>query len=127
MKTEQVTGAYQTYYKRDLLPDQSPSDISWIGSIQAGLLMFVGLFSGPLYDHGYLRTLVLTGSFLVTLGMLLTSLSTQYWQLVLAQGLVIGVGSGCLFVPSVAFLPSYFTAKRALAMGIAASGSNVGE
>ena len=89
--------------------------------------MFVGLLSGPLYDHGYLRMLVLTGSFLVTLGMLMTSLSTEYWQLVLAQGLVIGIGSGCLFVPSVAFLPSYFTAKRALAMGIAASGSNVGE
>lgn len=122
-----ATGAYQTYYKKDFLPDRSPSDISWIGSIQAALLMFVGIFAGPLYDYGYLRTLVLTGSFLVIFGMLMTSLCTEYWQLLLAQGIVIGIGSGCLFVPSVAFLPSYFTAKRALAMGIAACGSNVGE
>ena len=44
----------------------------------------------------------------------------------LAQGLIVGLGFGCLFVPSVAIIPGYFSKKRALAVGIAASGSSVG-
>lgn len=89
--------------------------------------MLGGVVAGPLFDYGYLRTLVITGSFLVVFGMMMTSLCTTYWQVLLAQGLAVGLGNGCLFVPSVAILPTYFTSKKALAMGIAASGSSIGE
>lgn len=92
----------------------------------AFLLVFGGVAAGPLYDYGYLRALVSTGSFLVVLGMMMTSLCTTYWQVMLAQALVVGLGSGCLFVPSIAILPTYFSTKRALAQGIAASGSSLG-
>lgn len=44
----------------------------------------------------------------------------------LAQGVFIGLGSGCLFVPSIAVVATYFTAKRALATGIAVGGSSLG-
>ena len=44
----------------------------------------------------------------------------------LAQGLVVGVGDGCLFLPSVAIVSQYFTTKRALATGVAAAGSGLG-
>ena len=44
----------------------------------------------------------------------------------LAQAFCIGIGNGCVFVPSVAILPGYFSTKNALANGIAASGSSVG-
>lgn len=81
---------------------------------------------GPLYDYGYLRSLVVIGSFLSVLGMLLTSLSTQYWQLLISQGVLVGIGNGCLFIPSFAVLPTYFEKKRALAVGIAQSGSALG-
>ena len=56
----------------------------------------------------------------------MTSLCTQYWQVLLAQGICIGVGAGCLYIPSVAILPQYFTTRRALATGIATCGSCVG-
>jgi len=56
----------------------------------------------------------------------MTSLCLAYWQAILAQGLVIGVGNGCLFVPSTAVIQPYFTNRRALAMGIAITGGNVG-
>lgn len=87
----------------------------------------VGIFAGPLYDHGYLRTLVLVGSILVVFGMLMTGLCSQYWQLMFAQGVVVGLGSGCLFLPSIAVLPQYFERRRALATGIGSSGSAIGE
>jgi len=58
---------------------------------------------------------------------MLTSLCTKYWQLVLAQGLMVGFGIGCLFIPSVVVLPSYFAKRRAFAVGIGIAGSSLGE
>lgn len=39
---------------------------------------------------------------------------------------MVGLGNGCLFVPSVAILPQYFSTKKALANGLAAAGSSCG-
>ncbi|KAK6844286.1 hypothetical protein PG995_014396 [Apiospora arundinis] len=119
-------GVFQTYYQTQLLTDRSPSSIAWIGSIQAFLLLFVGALTGPLYDYGYFRHLVAAGSFLMVFGMMMVSLCTQYWQLVLAQGIIVGLGGGCLFVPSVAILPTYFSTRMAFTIGIAGSGSGIG-
>jgi MFS family permease len=44
----------------------------------------------------------------------------------LAQGLLTGFGSAMFFVPSVALLPTYFAKKRALSIGIAITGGNLG-
>lgn len=44
-------GAFQTFYENDLLSHESPSNISWIGSIQAFLLLLVGVFTGPLFGN----------------------------------------------------------------------------
>lgn len=118
-------GVFQTYYVRTF-PDLSPSTISWIGSIQLCVEILLGTIVGPLYDYGYLRSLVVVGSFLSVLGVLLTSFSTQYWQLLFSQGVLVGIGNGCLFIPSFAVLPNYFEKKRALAVGIAQSGSALG-
>lgn len=112
---------------RSILQDQGATKISWIGSLQACLLIAMGLFTGPLLDMGYARPLVAVGSFLVVVGTMLTSICTQYWHFILVQGLVTGVGCGCLFTPSVTILPMYFTSKKALAQGIGASGSSLGE
>ncbi|WPH02835.1 Hypothetical protein R9X50_00570300 [Acrodontium crateriforme] len=119
-------GVYQTFYETGILASSSPSAISWIGSIQGFLLMMVGSITGPIYDAGYVHHLLLTGSFLVVLGQMMLSLCTEYWQVMLAQGVTIGIGAGCLFVPAVAILSTYFSTHIALAMGIAAAGSSFG-
>ena len=56
-------GVFQTYYELEVLRDSTPSAISWIGSIQAFLLMLVGALTGPVYDAGYFRELLWGGSF----------------------------------------------------------------
>lgn len=121
-----IFGVFETYYKQNFLSNESPSSIAWIGSIQSGLLMLVGVITGPLFDAGYFYVLVRIGCALVIFGLMMTSLSTQYYQIMLSQGICIGIGSGCLFIPSVALLPQYFKKRRALATGIAASGSSIG-
>ncbi|KAG4422349.1 hypothetical protein IFR04_004501 [Cadophora malorum] len=120
-------GAYQNYYETALLKEETPSRISWIGSIQAFLLLLLGgLLTGPIFDAGHLRGLVIVGTVASVFGMMMTSICKEYWQVVLAQGLVVGVGSGCMLLPSVAVFPQYFTKRRALATGLAAAGSSLG-
>jgi len=109
------------------LSGKTASQISWIGGLQAFLLVFVSVLSGPLYDAGYLNTLNRLGNLLVVFGLMMTSLCTEYWQVMLAQGAVTGVGTGLLFVPATALLPQYFAKRRNLAATIAAAGSGFGE
>ncbi|KAH8807154.1 MFS monocarboxylate transporter-like protein [Xylogone sp. PMI_703] len=117
-------GVFQTYYESTL--SESPSAISWIGSIQASLLLVIGIGTGPLYDAGYFRSLVVTGSVLIVLGMMMTSICEKYWQIMLAQALCIGVGCGCFFIPGLAIVAAYFSTKKAFATGIATGGSSLG-
>ena len=119
-------GAYQNYYESGKLFTASSSQISWIGSIAAFMLLFVGIFMGPIYDRGYVRTLLVFGSFMVVFGHMMLSICYEFWQALLAQGFVVGIGTGCLFVPCVAIIPQYFTTKMGAAMGLAASGSALG-
>lgn len=74
----------------------------------------------------FVRHLILAGTFLVVFGLMMTSLITEFWQAILAQGFCVGIGAGCLFIPSVAIVSTYFDAKRIFATGIAAAGSSVG-
>ena len=119
-------GTYQTYYETGLLSSSTPSAISWIGSVQATLLMLVGSLTGPIYDAGYVRSLVAVGTFLVVFGTMMLSLSTEYYQVMLSQAICVGLGSGCLFIPCVAVLSTYWSTRLATAIGIAAAGSSIG-
>lgn len=105
---------------------RSPSEISWIGSFQIFLVFFIGVIAGRLSDAGYFRQMIALGVALQMVGIFTTSVATQYWQLFLAQGLCMGLGSGCLFCPALAVVSTYFSKRRALAIGIMSSGTGTG-
>lgn len=117
-------GVFQAYYVSAL--QQPPSSISWVGSVQIFLLFFIGTFSGRATDYGLFRPIFLAGSFFLLLGVFMTSLCTEYWQLFLAQGICTGIGNGLLFCPTLALLSTYFSSRRAIAIGIGASGTATG-
>lgn len=119
-------GVFQSYYQNHMLSHYSPSSISWIGTIQAFLLVEVGIFSGPLYDNGHLRILIAVGAFFLVLGMMMTSLVKAYYSIFLALGVCTGLGMGLLFFPAITAISTYFTTRRGLANGISASGSALG-
>jgi len=119
-------GVFQTYYSTVLLADKSNSTIAWIGTLTSFMLCASPISWGPIFDMGSPRLLVFFGSAAVVFGIFMTSLCREYWQLLLAQGIVVGLGGGCLFITATSILPSYFSTKRALAMGVAASGSSLG-
>ncbi|EHA26043.1 hypothetical protein ASPNIDRAFT_36530 [Aspergillus niger ATCC 1015] len=119
-------GVYQSYYETSLLRDYSPSSIAWIGTVQSFLLLSLGIIVGPIFDRGYIKFLIIAGTFLIVFGLMMTSISKEYYQFFLAHGVAVGLGSGLLFIPSVAIPVTYFTSRRAVAIGIAASGGSVG-
>ncbi|RDW77818.1 hypothetical protein BP6252_05871 [Coleophoma cylindrospora] len=118
-------GAFQTTYASMLAP-VSPSAISWIGSLQVFLLFFIGTIAGWLSDIGLFRFVLATGSILQIVGVFAAASSTEYWQLLLAQGVCMGLGNGLIFCPSLAVLSTYFKKRKSLAIGIAMAGSSTG-
>lgn len=117
-------GIFEQYYSTQLGLDLSA--ISWMGSIQVCFLALIGAFSGRMFDAGYFRTLITTGSFLQVLGVFMASLATKYWQLFLAQGVCAGLGAGLIYCPILSCIATYFAKKRALAVALVTSGSAVG-
>lgn len=118
--------AFQAYYETDVLKSSSSFEISTVGSLQSFLMVFLGFLTGPLYDSGYSQHLLASGSFLIVAGMVAQSFCTELWQLLISQGLCIGLGCGCLAVLGVAIPSQWFTQCLPFANGIAASGSGVG-
>ncbi|KAK7177436.1 riboflavin transporter MCH5, partial [Paraphaeosphaeria sporulosa] len=117
-------GVFQTYYVSTL--HQARSDIAWVGSIAVFLLFFMGIISGRLTDAGYLRITTIVGAILVILGTFMTSLTENYWQIILAQGLCTGLGNGLLLTPMMTLITTYFRRRLPLVMGIASCGSVTG-
>lgn len=74
------------------------------------------------------------GCALITLGLLFTSFSGEftsahrpvYYQVLLSQGILSGLGMSLLLVPSTAIVPTYFTQNRAFAVGLANTGASLG-
>ena len=117
-------GLFQAYYTTSLR--QSPATISWVGGIQIFFMMFIGAFSGSALDAGYYYSVAVPGLALQVLGIFVTSLATNYWQLLVAQGICQSIGRGLTFTPTMALVSTYFTTKRALAVCGMHSGTATG-
>lgn len=109
-----------------MVPGSSSNAISWVGTIDAILLIMGGVLSGPIYDRGYVRELLLFGSLLTVVGIMMTSLATKYWHILLAQGLCVEIGGGILSNPAITLINASFSGNRTFALGLATSGTSIG-
>ena len=64
--------------------------------------------------------------FLMGLGLVLCSQIAALWQLYVFSGLLIGVGLGVSFAPTMATTSRWFIKRRGLALGIVTSGIGIG-
>lgn len=92
------------------------------------LLLFFGLgiVSGPLSDRVGARRLVVAGAVLVASGLALTSRVDSVYVGYLTYGLGVGLGGGLIVTPMYATAGGWFVRRRALAMGLVASGNGLG-
>ncbi|KAF7422249.1 hypothetical protein PC9H_010405 [Pleurotus ostreatus] len=119
-------GTFQAWYSSHQLQHLPPSTISWIGSLQLWMFFFAGGPVGRLYDSYGPTALMIIGTILYLFSLMMTSISTQFYQYVLCQGIVFGLGVGMLFYPCMASVSTHFLKLRATALGIAAAGSSLG-
>ncbi|KAI5464908.1 putative MFS transporter [Mariannaea sp. PMI_226] len=119
-------GVFQDYYERALLKEYSSSTISWIPSVQIFLVMFMGPLVGRLHDKYGPRPLIIGGTFLHVFGIMMASISTKYYQLLLSQGICSGLGASAVFQPALSTVAGWFTTKKGAAFGICSTGSSVG-
>ncbi|KAJ6028196.1 MFS monocarboxylate transporter [Penicillium herquei] len=118
-------GIYEAYYEEKFLKNETSSSIAWIGSLQTFFMFSSGLVSGPLMDRFGPKVIMIPCSMLFVLSVMLTSLCTDYYQFILAQGVLGGLTNGLTYTPALTAVNHYFMKKRPLAIGIASSGSSL--
>ncbi|KAL4910763.1 hypothetical protein BDW74DRAFT_184490 [Aspergillus multicolor] len=119
-------GVFIDYYKTHQLQDVSTSAITWITSLEYFMMFFGGPFVGIIFDNFGPRWVLLTGSFLHIFGLMMISISSKYYQFLLAQGICSPIGTSALFHISINCVNTWFRRRRALALGITVSGSGFG-
>ncbi|KAF9773242.1 hypothetical protein IL306_008987 [Fusarium sp. DS 682] len=119
-------GVFLEYYQTGPLAEYSASIISWITSLQVFFQVGGSAVWGRVYDSYGPRWLLLIGAPVYVLGLMMLSLSTQYYQILLSQAIVSSLGSGAVFAASLTSTTSWFQKKRGTVFGIVNSGSSAG-
>lgn len=145
-------GTFATEYKESLLLTYDLKMFNLIGSTESFVVLVSSFFVGRLLDAGYSRIILPTGFVLTTLGMFMLSLAandrpvttSSYGLIWLTQGLVVGLGMACFFVPSsqstysfhstsgqiltvTTVVATWFPKRRSWAIGVVASGASIGK
>ncbi|ETS84626.1 hypothetical protein PFICI_02651 [Pestalotiopsis fici W106-1] len=118
-------GAFEEYYLTHQLSDKTPDDVAWIGSLAAFLQFATGMIAGPIFDRfgvNAFRPAALAYVF----AMMMLGLCKTYWQIMLVQGVLMGIAMGFLQIPIFATIPHWFDKNRAAAFGIVVAGSSLG-
>ncbi|KAI1842185.1 hypothetical protein JX266_011593 [Neoarthrinium moseri] len=118
-------GSFEEYYLSHQLQGHSPDDIAWIGSLSAYIQFAAGMVGGPLFDR-FGAKMIRPAAVLYVFAVMMLSLCTEYWQIMLVQGVLMGIVMGFLQIPAFAAVSQWFDKKRAAAFGVVVSGSSIG-
>ncbi|KAF4760263.1 hypothetical protein HAV15_006799 [Penicillium sp. str.  len=119
-------GIFQEYYAKNQLSSSSTSTVAWIGAISIFFLFATSVGAGAMLDIFGPKLMVYVGSFGCVFALMMTSLCQEFYQFLLAQGVVFGISMGLATWPMLALVGQYIKVKRAAAMGIVLAGSSLG-
>jgi MFS family permease len=118
---------YLSYYlDSNVFPNATPTDFAFIGGLNFSAAMVVSPIVTILTRKYGKHVTMGLGVIFQALGYGTASVAKQIWQLYLSQGMLVGLGTGFLYIPSTAILSQWFSKKRSLANGISAAGSGIG-
>jgi MFS family permease len=121
-----TSGIFESYFKTHQLQDYSHSQIGWIFSLYLFVVFFIGVQVGPVFDRYGPRLLVAVGSLLVVTSLMLLSLSTKYYQIILTYSVMGGLGGALLNTPAYGAIAHFFNVRRGLATGVASTAGGLG-
>ncbi|KAA0166260.1 hypothetical protein FNF31_01486 [Cafeteria roenbergensis] len=107
-------------------PDSDASSAAWVASLPMAMVLIGSRIVGPLTARYGPRRVTLAGAVIAVIGLVATSFTQELWQAALTFGVVTGAGFSLSFTPSILAIPLWFEKRRALAIGLAVSGSGVG-
>lgn len=88
--------------------------------------ILLGPFSAALVNRFGFRWVVSIGCVISTASCFLTGLSMRWYQMILAYGVLGGIGFGMMYVSAIIVIGFYFERWRALASGISLCGAGIG-
>lgn len=114
------------YLKNDIFLAATDMDFALIGSLNFSM----AILSAPLFTilarRLGIHTPMSIGISLQASGFIAASYATRSWHLYLSQGILLGLGVGSNYIPSIAILSQRVQRRRSLANGIGGAGSGVG-
>lgn len=125
-----IHGAYAAFgvFFKPVLNEFGWTAATTSGAFSLSMLLFglLGIVMGGLTDRFGPRMVLTLCGFLLGLGYLLMSQTSQVWQLYLFYGVIIGTGMGGSWVTPVATVARWFARRRALMSGIVLAGLSIG-
>lgn len=111
---------FQMHFARDY------SGTAWIHSLVDCTTMLCAPLGSLIGNRLSCRVAVILGGFLASIGLVLSSFATSLEYLYLSLGVLTGLGFALCYTPAIAMVGVYFCERKALAYGIAMSGSGIG-
>lgn len=110
------------------------SEFGWTRAMTSGAISLsaiihipVSIVAGKLADRFGSKQLLGACGLFLGLGYFLMSKTDALWHLYLFYGVIVAIGMGLYWIPLISLVPRWFVTRRALMMGIIASGIGVGQ
>lgn len=114
------------YLENSSFPGTSQFEYALIGGVSIACACLVSPAVNVSMRKYGTRVTMLIGTVFVFAALFSASFATKIWHLFLSQAVCFGFGMGFLYIPSTGVLPQWFSTRRSLAVGIAASGVGFG-
>lgn len=125
--TSQAWAIFLSYYlEHSTFPEATQLEYALIGGLSISQALVITPVVAISIRHFGTRNTLIIGTLLVFAALFGASFANRVWQLILSQGICFGFGMGFIYIPAASVLPQWFTTKRSLAVGIAASGAGLG-
>lgn len=111
---------FQTHFSQDY------AQTAWIHSIVDCMTMLCAPLGSIVSNHLSCQVGIMLGGLLASTGFILGSLATSLNHLYLTLGVLTGLGFALCYSPAIAMVGKYFSRRKALAYGVAMSGSGIG-
>ncbi|KAI8097611.1 major facilitator superfamily domain-containing protein [Halteromyces radiatus] len=116
----------QQYYQRSPeFMDASITMLALVGTLTTSVTYIGGAIVGVLGGRFSLKSMMVAGSLMMVVGLVAASFANQVWQLILSQGILLGLGGSFVYNSFMTFVPMYWFKYRGIATGIIFAGAGV--
>jgi MFS family permease len=123
----QSFGVFLAYYlDNNVFPGGTALDYAFVGGLNFSMAMLMAPLATKTCRHFHMKFTLAAGILCISGGFIAASFTTAIWQLFLSQGVLVGMGCGLIYVPTLPIVSQWFNKRRGLANGITSAGSGIG-